>query len=174
MRTTTKTILIAPALMFAVACGKDTSADSALNNDLSLAAQANSAARLDSISTAERMNGTTPAAANSLRNDAAPAPAPVRRSTVSAPARRASSGGTARSSGSSAGTSSGTTVASEPRTVTKKNTKRDAAIGAAAGAVIGATTSRDKVKGGIIGGVAGGILGGVIGNNVDVQKKPAP
>jgi hypothetical protein len=170
MRTTIKTILIAPALMFAVACGKDTSADSALNNDLSLAAQANSAARLDSISAAERTNGAAPAAAHTLRSDVAPAPAPVRRSTASAPARRSTSSGTARSSG----TSSGTTVASEPRTVTKKNTKRDAAIGAAAGAVIGATTSRDKVKGGIIGGVAGGILGGVIGNNVDVQKKPAP
>ena len=169
MRTTIKTILIAPALMLAVACGKDTSADPALDNDLSLAAQANPAARLDSISAAERMNGTA-AGSNALRNEAAPAPAPVRRSTASAPARRTTSGSTARSSG----TSSGTTVASEPRTVTVKNTKRDAAIGAAAGAIIGATTSRDKVKGAVIGGVAGGILGGVIGNNVDVQKKPAP
>jgi hypothetical protein len=168
MRSTIKTLLFTPAVFFAVACGKDKAADPSLNNDLSLAAQANTAARLDSISAAERMNGAT---ANGLRAGAAPAaPAPVRRSTASAPARRSS--GTR--SGSSTGSSSGTTVASEPREVTKKNTKRDAAIGAAAGAIIGATTSRDKVKGGIIGAAAGGILGGVIGNNVDIQKKKVP
>lgn len=170
MRTTLKTIILAPALAVAVACNDDKAADPALNNDLSLAAQANPNARLDSISAAERMNATS-AEANSLRAGTTPvaAPAPARRTTTaSTPARRRS---TASSSGTS---SSGTTTASEPRVVTKKNTKRDAAIGAAAGAVIGAAASKDKVKGGLIGAAAGGIIGGVIGNNVDVEKKRVP
>jgi uncharacterized protein YcfJ len=160
MRSNIKTLILAPAIMIAAACGKDKGADASLNNDLSLAAQANPNARLDSISAAERMNNAgTPAAA--LRSGSAPAA--TRRTTASAPARRRSTS-----------SSSGTTVASEPRVEVKKNTKRDAAIGAAAGAILGATTSRDKVKGGIIGAAAGGILGGVIGNNVDIQKKRVP
>ena len=158
MRTTLKALILAPALLIAAACNKDKAADPSLNNDLSLAAQANPNARLDSISAAERMNGGV-APATGLRSSAS-APAPTRRTT--APARRTTS---------SSGTRSGT-VASEPRTVTKKNTKRDAAIGAAAGAIIGGTTH--GVKGGIIGAAAGGILGGVIGNNVDIQKKRVP
>jgi len=170
MRTTIKTLILAPALAVAVACNDDKAADPALNNDLSLAAQANPNARLDSISAAERMNAASPEA-NSLRAGTAPAAAPARRTTTaSAPARRRS---TASSSGTSS-SSSGTTTASEPRVVTKKNTKRDAAIGAAAGAVIGAAASKDKVKGGLIGAAAGGIIGGVIGNNVDVEKKRVP
>jgi uncharacterized protein YcfJ len=159
MRATLKALILAPALLIAAACNKDKAADPSLNNDLSLAAQANPNARLDSISAAERMNGGV-APATGLRSSAS-APAPTRRTT--APARRTTS---------SSGTRSGTTVASEPRTVTKKNTKRDAAIGAAAGAIIGGTTH--GVKGGIIGAAAGGILGGVIGNNVDIQKKRVP
>ena len=158
MRSTLKALFLAPALLIAAACSKDKAADPSLNNDLSLAAQANPNARLDSISAAERMNGGV-APATGLRSSAS-APAPARRTTASAPARR------------STGTRSGTAVASEPRTVTKKNTKRDAAIGAAAGAIIGGTTH--GVKGGIIGAAAGGILGGVIGNNVDIQKKRVP
>ena len=170
MRSIIRTILIAPALVLGVACSKDKSADPALNNDLSLAAQASANARLDSISAAERMNAAAATAPrNGLTNNtaAAPAPAPIHRSTASAPVHR-------RASSSGSSSSSGTTVAREPQTVTKKNTKRDATIGAAAGAIIGATTSRDKVKGGIIGAAAGGILGGVIGNNVDIQKKKVP
>ena len=163
MRSILKAIIVAPALLLSAACSKDKAADPALNNDLSLAAQANPNARQDSISAAERMNGAN---ANALRANPAPAAAPVHRTNTSTPARHASTGGSTASSGSSAG--------SEPATVTQKNTKRDAAIGAAAGAIIGATTSRDKVKGGIIGAAAGGILGGVIGNNVDIQKKKAP
>ena len=168
MRTTIKTLILAPALAVAVACNDDKAADPALNNDLSLAAQANPNARLDSISAAERMNAASPES-NSLRAGTSPAPA-RRTTTASTPARRRS---TASSSGTSS-SSSGTTTASEPRVVTKKNTKRDAAIGAAAGAVIGAATSKDKVKGGLIGAAAGGIIGGVIGNNVDVEKKRVP
>jgi len=163
MRSILKTIVLAPALVLAVACNKD-QPDPSLNNDLSLAAQANTNARLDSISAAERINA---AGANGLAS-AAPAPAPARRTTSTAPARRRTT-----STSSSSGSSSGT-VAREPQTVTTKHTKRDAAIGAAAGAIIGATTSRDKVKGGIIGAAAGGILGGVIGNNVDIEKKKVP
>ena len=164
MRTTIKTLILAPALAVAVACN-DKPADPTLDNDLSLAAQANQNARLDSITAAERTN----AEANSLRAGTAPvASAPARRTTTSsAPARP-------RSTASGSGTSSRTTTASEPRVVTKKNTKRDAAIGAAAGAVIGAATSKDKVKGGLIGAAAGGIIGGVIGNNVDIEKKRVP
>jgi cobalamin biosynthesis Mg chelatase CobN len=167
MRSILKTLILAPALVIATGCKNDKPADPALNNDLSLAAQANPNARLDSISAAERMNAAAPAPASNLRSS----PAPV----ASAPARRSSSSSTRRStsSGSSAGSSSGSTVASEPRVVTKKNTKRDAAIGAAAGAIIGGATTK-SVKGGIIGSAAGGILGGVIGNNVDIQKKRAP
>jgi uncharacterized protein YcfJ len=167
MRTTLTTLILAPALALAVACN-DKPADPTLNNDLSLAAQANPNARLDSITAAERMNATSPEA-NNLRAGSAPvASAPARRTTTtSAPARR-------RSTASSGTSSSGTTTASEPRTVTKKNTKRDAAIGAAAGAVIGAAASKDKVKGGLIGAAAGGIIGGVIGNNVDIEKKRVP
>jgi uncharacterized protein YcfJ len=161
MRSTLKAMILAPALLIAAACGKDKAADPSLNNDLSLAAQANPNARLDSISAAERMNaGVAPATA--LRSGTS-VPATTRRTTASAPARRTTT---------SSGTRRGTTVASEPRTVTKKNTKRDAAIGAAAGAVIGGATH--GVKGGIIGAAAGGILGGVIGNNVDIQKKRVP
>src|SRR5215208_6130329 len=161
MRSTIKTIILAPALAIAVACNNDKPADPALNNDLSLAAQANPNARLDSISAAERMNGAPEA--NNLRASSAPAAAaPTRRTTASAPARRSTS--------SSSSSSSGTAPAPEPRVVTKKNTKRDAAIGAAAGAVIGAAASKDKVKGGIIGAAAGGVLGGVFGNTADTEK----
>jgi hypothetical protein len=166
MRSTFKTIILAPALAIAAACSNDKPADPALNNDLSLAAQANPNARLDSISAAERMNGAATPEANNLRasnSPAAAAPAPTRRTTASAPARRRSTS-----------SSSGTAPAPEPRVITKKNTKRDAAIGAAAGAVIGAATSKDKLKGGVIGAAAGGILGGVIGNNVDIQKQRVP
>jgi cobalamin biosynthesis Mg chelatase CobN len=168
MRTTVKSLIIAPALAFAVACN-DKPADPTLNNDLSLAAQANPNARLDSITAAERMNAATSPEANNLRAGTAPvASAPVRRTTTTSTATRR------RSTASSSGTSSGTTTAPEPRVVTKKNTKRDAAIGAAAGAVIGAAASKNKVKGGLIGAAAGGILGGVIGNNVDIEKKRVP
>jgi len=164
MRTTLKTLILAPAIAMAAACNNEKAPDPTLNNDLSLAAQANPNARLDSISAAERMNAGT-AQANNLRTESAPAAAPTttRRTTASAPARR-------RTTSSGTGSSSGTTVAPEPRVVTKKNTKRDAAIGAAAGAIIGAAASKDKVKGGIIGAAAGGVLGGVFGNTADTEK----
>lgn len=151
------------ALVFAAtvaACGRsnNNAADTTLNRDLSLAAQANQP--YDSLSAAEHA-----AQANALNATAAPAPAstvPHRTTSRSTVVHRTSSGGEVVSSSSSSTRSSGTVV---------KHTKRDAAIGAAAGAVIGATTSRNKVKGGIIGAAVGGILGGVIGNNVDKTKK---
>lgn len=179
MRQLVRTLIIAPAFLVAAGCSKDKpAADSTLNSDLGLAAQANGA-RLDSITAAERLNSNTAVAPVG----AAPAlttPAPVHRSTASTSTHRSTtthrSSGT-RSSGTSSGSSSGTssgTVASEPRTEIHKNTKRDAAIGAAAGAVLGGVVGKGGVKGAVIGGVAGGILGGVIGNNVDVQKKKVP
>lgn len=150
-----------PAIFLAVACkGNDSNGkvDDALNNDLSLAAQAKPYQPLDSISGVER----------GYANQTGVATAPTRATTrtTSAPVRRTSS--TRRASSSGSGTYY---PAPAPATREVKHTKRDAAIGAAAGAVIGATTSRDKVKGAIIGGTAGAILGAVIGNNVDKTRR---
>lgn len=146
------------------ACGRggNHTADTTLNTDLSLAAQAKGYQPLDSISAAERgaatnspnaLNGRTPVATNSTGRT-------VHRSTSSGEVSRTRRSSTVSSTSSSQGGE-----------VVVKHTKRDAAIGAAAGAVIGATTSRNKAKGGIIGAAIGGILGGVIGNNVDKTKK---
>ncbi|HWJ14475.1 MAG TPA: YMGG-like glycine zipper-containing protein [Gemmatimonadaceae bacterium] len=145
---------LAVALLVAAgACGRGANhdADTALNNDLSLAAQAKAYRPLDSMSAAERGLNGTPAAARPT----------TRRTTASGEVAR-----TRRSS-----TTSSTASSAQSGEVTVKHTNRDAAIGAAAGAVIGATTSRNKVKGGVIGAAIGGILGGVIGNNVDKTKK---
>lgn len=153
-----KTMILAPALMVAVACGRDSgqSVDSALDNDLRLAGEAYTPS-FDSISALEQMNSETQLTATQPQRTAA---APVRSTTAprATTARRTSSG-------------SGTVArAPQPVVVTKKNTGRDAAIGATAGAVLGATTSRNKVKGGLIGAAIGGIAGAVIGNNVDVKR----
>ena len=148
---------LALAVLFtAGACGRggNQSADTALNNDLSLAAQAKGYQPLDSMSAAERgLNGAAPGAATTARTT-------THRTTSSGEVTR-----TRRTSTASASSSS------SQGEVVVKHTKRDAAIGAAAGAVIGAATSRNKVKGGVIGAAVGGILGGVIGNNVDKTKK---
>ncbi|MDB4880390.1 MAG: hypothetical protein JWL60_1836, partial [Gemmatimonadetes bacterium] len=61
MRFSYRMLVIAPAIVFATACGNDKPADPALSNDLSLAAQAANQPRLDSISAAERMNLAAPA-----------------------------------------------------------------------------------------------------------------
>ena len=166
-----KKVLLVPAAILAVACGRDDSSksvDDALNADLTLAAQARPYMAMDSVSAAERAYAAQGFAPLGYAAPAGYAP-PVRERIVyrDRPVARRS---TSRSSGSSR--SSGTYSAPAPRrqTVTK-HVKRDAAIGAAAGAVIGATTSRDRVKGAVIGGVAGAVLGGVIGNNVDVQRR---
>jgi Glycine zipper len=157
MRSSIKTLFIAPALVLAAACSKDKPADATLSNDLTLAAQAKQTATLDSITAAERTKAAAIAAA-----PVAVAQAP----RASAPARSTVHHRTASSS-------NGTYSEPAPRgTVTEKNTKRDAVVGAAAGAVLGGATH--GVKGGIIGAAAGGILGGIIGNNVDIKKKPAP
>ena len=163
MRSSVKTLIIAPALVLAAACSKDKPADATLSNDLTLAAQARQTATLDSITAAERTKAAAVAAAPVAAAPALRASAPTHTSTVHH--RRTASSG----SGSNGGTYS-----SAPRgEVTEKHTNRDAAIGAAAGAVIGGATTH-SVKGGIIGAAAGGILGGIIGNNVDVKKRPAP
>ena len=160
-------LLIVPAAILAVACGRDDSnkrVDDALNSDLSLAAQARPFTALDSISAAERLAQSQGLAPVGYMNGQPVYSAPPR-VTTTAPVRRTTT--TRRSS------SGGGTVYSAParRTTVVKHTKRDAAIGAAAGAVLGAVTSRDKVKGAVIGGVAGAVLGGVIGNNVDKTRR---
>jgi hypothetical protein len=153
--------------LFAVvgACGRGSnhSADTALNNDLSLAAQARGYQPLDSLSPAERAAATT--SPNALTGRTPVATNSTGRTTTH---RTTSSGEVSRTRRSS---TVGSTTSSQGGEVTVKHTKRDATIGAAAGAVIGAATSRNKVKGGLIGAAVGGILGGVIGNNVDKTKK---
>lgn len=162
-----KYLISVPAIFLAVACkGNDANGkvDDALNNDLSLAAQARPYQSLDSISGVER--GYT----NQTGVAGAPVRATTRSRTTSAPVRRTSST-TRRASSTSSGSGGTYYPAPAPATREVKHTQRDAAIGAAAGAVIGATTSRNKVKGAIIGGTAGAILGAVIGNNVDKTRR---
>ena len=157
MRTIAKTLLLA-TVMTGAACGrgdKSQAADSALNADMSLAGQANSAPALDSISAAEQGTRTQSVATRPRTASASPT-----RRTSTAPR-------TTSTTSTSSSTSSGTAPAPAPTTTVQKHTVRDAAIGATAGAIIGATASKDKVKGGLIGAAAGGIIGGVIGNNVD-------
>ena len=155
-----KKLIIIPAAFVAFACsGNDKKIDDALNADLMTAAQASPYSPLDSISAAERLALTAPAAALTSTAAAPRRSTPVRRTTT----RRASSG-----------TYSSAPVYSAPApapTRIIKHTKRDAAIGAVAGGVLGAATSRNKVKGAIIGATAGAIIGGVIGNNVDVERR---
>jgi len=153
--------VLAPALMFAAACGKkddNAMADTALSRDLALANQVAPYSPVDSMEA-----GLAATSAPSRTASRTPARSTTRRTSSSSGATRSSSG-----------TSASTTTSSGGEVVVKKNTKRDAAIGAAAGAVIGATTSRDKVKGAVVGGVVGGVLGAVIGNNVDVKKTKRP
>ena len=166
MRSITKLLFFAPAIVMAAACSKDKSSDKALANDLALAGQARQTQIIDSVTQVERTRAATAAAA------VATTPVPMRRAATTTPRRTTHS--SSSNSGSSNSGSGVTSAPAEQRTVTEKNTKRDAVIGAAAGAIIGATTSGDKLKGGIIGGAAGAILGGVIGNNVDIKKKKVP
>lgn len=158
MKRTISTIALAIAASLA-ACGRSDNkmADTTLNRDLSLAAQARGDT-LDSLSAIER--------AGQPNAVGAPAATSPRRTTTRTATRRSSSSG-----GEVVRSSSGTRSTTSSSGTVVKHTKRDAAIGAAAGAVIGATTSRDKVKGGVIGAAVGGILGGIIGNNVDKTKK---
>ena len=156
--------VLALAMMVATgACSRSNNkaADSALNNDLSLAAQQRGA-QLDTMSAAERGLAANPA------NGTASTTTTTTRTATTHTAHHVAHH---TSSGSSGTYASGGTVSHSSGTV-EKHTQRDAAIGAAAGAVIGATTSHNKVKGGLIGAAVGGILGGVIGNNVDKTKKP--
>ncbi|HTJ24384.1 MAG TPA: YMGG-like glycine zipper-containing protein [Gemmatimonadaceae bacterium] len=160
MKRTISTLALAVAASLA-ACGRSDNrvADTTLNRDLSLAAQARGDT-LDSLSAIERGRQ-----ANAL---GAPAPASTtpRHTAARTTTRRSSSSG-----GEVVGSSSASRTTTSSSGTVVKHTKRDAAIGAAAGAVIGATTSRNKVKGGVIGAAVGGILGGIIGNNVDKTKK---
>lgn len=142
------------------ACRKDRSQNSALEQDLNLANQRDSA-RFDSISAAERGNAAKGSTATRERSSST---APAREGATREHASRsegAGGGGVTSPSASAPAPSGGTTI--------QRNTKRDAAIGAGAGAVIGGAAH--GVKGGVVGAVVGGVIGGVIGNNVDVKKK---
>lgn len=157
-----KALVLIPAVLFAVACGRDDSSrsvDAALDSDLRLAGEAY-APGMDSISMLERNAALAPTTPTVTRTATAP------RRTTTAPRRTTT---TRRASSSGSGTYS---APAPVRTETRRNTARDAAIGATAGAVIGATTSRDKVKGGLIGAAIGGIAGAVIGHNVDKKTVP--
>ena len=159
-----KLMILAPAVVLAAACGRNSSSkDDALKNDLALASQAQPYNPQQVLGPNE-MGYENQYAPQNLQTVA-------RQPVVAQPVRRTTS--TARRS-SSGSRSSGRYYPAPTRTETVKHTKRDAAIGAASGAVIGAIASRDKVKGGIIGAAVGGILGGVIGNNVDVQRRQVP
>jgi hypothetical protein len=185
VRTFLKTMVVAPAIALMAACGgKDAPrVDDALQNDLSLASQAQAYRQQQFVSPQELAAmqqqypygqpgmypgyAPMPVAAGYAAGPyyaAAPAPQPVRERVVYR----------SRSSGSSSRGSSGGGVYSEPRTRVVKHTKRDAAIGAAAGAAIGVATSarKDRLKGGLIGAVVGAAAGAVIGNNVDKSRVP--
>src|SRR5256885_3248485 len=118
----TAMIMLAALATAAAGCHKDNPQNDALQNDLNLANQTN-AARMDSISAAERGYASPAPVATAPR--AATRTSSTARST--APARRS----TSSASNGSVGTSS----APAQTTTVQKNTKRDAAIGAAAGGV---------------------------------------
>ena len=165
-------MLVAPAFIFAAACGgsddESSRMDDALSKDLALAASVQPYQPQQFMSPYEMQYGQqyapqgyypqqpmypqAPVYQRVNQGGYYPAPAPAPRTTT---ARRSTSSGT---------------VARQP-VVVKRNTKRDAVIGATAGAAIGAVTSRDRLKGAVIGAVAGGVLGGVIGHTVDVERQ---
>jgi hypothetical protein len=157
MKNLTKSWLLAPLTILAVACGK-TATDDRLKSDLALASQAQQFTAQPVVSPTEQG-----LAAN-------PYTAPVQRASTTSRASTARRTTSTRSSGRTSGSSVGQVVYQPAPQPVVKHTNRDAAIGAATGAVIGAVSSRDKVKGGLIGAAAGAILGGVIGNNVDVKR----
>ena len=183
VRVFAKTMMFVPAIALLAACGRSEAprVDDALQNDLSLASQAQAYRQQQFVSPAElgmqpypygqpgMYPGYAPMPvqagyANGPYYGAAPAPQPVRERVVYR----------TRSSGSSRGSSGGVYTSSQPATRIKKNTKRDAAIGAVAGAAIGVATSarKDRLKGGLIGAVVGATAGAIIGNNVDKQRVP--
>jgi hypothetical protein len=188
-------MILAPTVALLAACGgrsADSNLDPGLQNDLSLASQAQAYRQQQYVSPQELgaqqypygqpgmyPNGYVPMPAQAgYATGPYYAPAPYPYPTAPQPVRERvvyrtrSSGSSSRCS--SSGSSGGGYVYREPTTHVKKNTTRDAAIGAAAGAAIGVATSarKDRLKGGLLGAVAGAVAGAVIGNNVDKQKVP--
>ena len=157
MKNLTKSWLLAPLTILAVACGK-TATDDTLKSDLALASQAQQFTPQPVVSPTEQGLAANPYT-TPVQRAASVSRAPTVRRTTST-----------RSSGRTSGSSVGQVVYQPAPQPVVKHTNRDAAIGAATGAVIGAVSSRDKVKGGLIGAAAGAILGGVIGNNVDIKR----
>ncbi|MBV9880988.1 MAG: glycine zipper 2TM domain-containing protein [Gemmatirosa sp.] len=192
MSTTTRLIL-APAIALLAACGgqkAEPKLDDALQNDLSLASQAQ-AYRQQQIVSPQELGAQPYGQPGMYPNGYVPQPLPVGYAPgpYYAPAPVAAAPQTVertrvvyrdRPSGGSRGSASGSgnggsgVVYRAPAQTVKKNTKRDAAIGAVAGAAIGVATSarKDRLKGGLLGAVAGSVLGAVVGNNVDKQHVP--
>ena len=188
MDSTTKIWLLAPALLFVAACGRnDDSArmDDGLRNDLSLASQAQPFPAQQFVSPYEMQPGMPgygqpmpqgyygqpmyPQQYPQPYGQPVYGPQPVSYPQAPAPAPRPAprptqtvSRAPAQSSGGTIATSSGS------------NVKRDAVLGATAGAVIGATASRDKWKGGVLGAAGGAVLGAVIGNTIDHNRHRLP
>jgi hypothetical protein len=184
-RTLKTSIILAPALALAAACGREQPAvDDALRSDLSLATQAQRYPQNQFVNPAELGYGQVPNGAYNPyapqgqvpagyyppgyypATATAPAPAPVRERVV----YRTRTASTARSGGGSGTYSSAGTYdagAAERRRQRAKGRTNGAIIGSVAGAAIGVATSgkSDRLKGGLIGAVAGGALGTVIGNN---------
>ena len=179
-RTLKTTLIMAPTLALAAACGREQPrVDDALRNDLTLATQAQQY-RQQYVSPTELGYGQpggyvqTPYGLQPVQAGyapqgyyaPAPAPAPVRERVV----YRTRTASTARSGGGGGTYSSAGTYdagAAERRRQRAKGRTNGAIIGSVAGAAIGVATSAksDRVKGGLIGAVAGAGLGAVIGNN---------
>lgn len=182
-RTLKTTLIMAPTLALAAACGREQPrVDDALRNDLTLATQAQRYPQNQYVNPAELGYGQpqqyvqTPYGLQPVQPGyaqagyyaaPAPAPAPVRERVV----YRTRTASAARSSGGGGGTysSAGTydAGAAERKRQRAKGRTNGAIIGSVAGAAIGVATSgkSDRLKGGLIGAVAGGALGTVIGNN---------
>lgn len=183
-------LILAPSIALAAACGgKTETLDPGLQNDLTLASQAQAYRQQQFVSPQELgaqypygqpgmyPNGYAPMPVQAgyaagpyyAPMPVAAAPQPVRERVVYRTRSSGSSGSSTRGSSSGSGV-----VYRAPTTTVKKNTKRDAAIGAVAGAAIGVATSarKDRLKGGLLGAVVGAAAGAVIGNNVDKQRIP--
>jgi hypothetical protein len=156
--------LAAAAALAACGRGADQRPDAGLQNDLSLAAQAQPYAPQQYMSPVEQGTSSAPygpPASGAPRQYQAVERTPYAYQSAPRPVvRRTSSPAPAGSTGGGYG--------AEP----VRNTQRDAAIGAAAGAILGASTSRDKLKGAVVGAAAGAVLGGIFGHTVDVDHRP--
>jgi ElaB/YqjD/DUF883 family membrane-anchored ribosome-binding protein len=134
----TRFICIPVLAIAAVACqGRDAKVDDALNNDLSLASQANANARLDSISAAERAAATTSARRTTVHRSTSSASSSSTRSSQPADHVEKHPGRDA-AIGAGAGAILGA--------ATSKNKVKGGIIGAAAGGILGAVIGNNVDK----------------------------